>query len=117
MTVREMIALGRGIMIATHQGGTRTVIATIAGEVAVIVVVAVGAEVGVKTVFETANERERERETGIEIEIVAGAGLSAELDPEAGVEVSLRQNFNTILIRFVDVCVCWSNFDLCLLDF
>lgn len=83
MIARETIALGRGIMIATHQGGTLTVTAIIAGEA--VVIVAAGAEVGVKTVLETATERGTG--IGIETEIEAGAGPSAELDPEAGVEV------------------------------
>lgn len=80
MTVKETIAPGRGIMIAIRQEGTRTAIATIAGEgaAAVIVVVAAAAEVGAKTASEIATERETgtEIETGTEtgIEIAAGAG-------------------------------------------
>lgn len=87
MTEREMIAPGRGIMTATHRGGTLTAIATIAGEaaVAVTVVVIVAAGVGARTASATVTERG----TGIEIgiEIAAGAGPSAERSLQAGVEV------------------------------
>lgn len=90
MTVRGMTAPGRGIMTATHQGGTLTAIATTAGEVAVAATVGAAVGVGARTAFETVTERgtgigtETGTETGIEIE--AGAGPTAELDLEAEVE-------------------------------
>lgn len=87
MIVRETTAPGREIMTATHQGGTHTVIATIAGEAAVTVAVAAG--VGARIASVTGTERGIGRETGREIgtEIAAGAGHTAEPAPEAGVEV------------------------------
>lgn len=87
MIVRETTAPGRGIMTATHRGGTRTVIATIAGEAAVTVEAAAG--VGARIASETVTERGIGIERGTEIgtEIAAGAGQTAELGPEAGVEV------------------------------
>lgn len=80
---------GRGIIIASHQGGTPIVIVTIAGEAAVAVTAEVVAEVGARI----APENETERGIGIEIvreigrEIAAGAGQTAELGPGAEVEV------------------------------
>lgn len=89
MIARETTAPGRGIMIATHQGGTRTVNATIAGEAAVAVTAEVAAAVGARIACVTGTGREREIETGTEreTEIAAGAGHTAEPGPEAGVEV------------------------------
>lgn len=84
MIEREMTAQGRGIMIAIHQGGTHTEIVTTAGEAAVAVTVVAAVGVGVKIASETVTERETEKETGIEI--AAGAGHTAEVAPEAGVE-------------------------------
>lgn len=81
MIVREMTAQGREIMTATHQGGTYTVIATIAGEAAVAVTVEVAAGVGAKIAPVIVTER------GIETEIEAGADHRAEPGPEAEVEV------------------------------
>lgn len=88
-TVSEKIALGRGTMIASRQGGTCTVTATIAEEAAAAATVAVAAGAGAKTVSETATEKGTGRETEIETEteIVPGAGPSAELGREAGAEV------------------------------
>lgn len=89
MIVRETTAPGRGIMTATHRGGTRTVIATIAGEAAVAVTAEAAAGVGARIASETVTERGIGIERGTEIgtEIAAGAGQTAELGPEAGVEV------------------------------
>lgn len=86
MTVSETIAPGRGIMIATRREGTPTVNATIAEEAAAAVTVVVVAEAGAgaKTVSETVTETGIETGTGIEI--APGAGPSAELGREAGVE-------------------------------
>lgn len=81
MTEREMIVPERGIMTATHQEGTLTAIAIIAGEAAVTVVVA--AAVGARTTFETVKEREIE----IGTEIAAEASHSAEHSLQAGAEV------------------------------
>lgn len=94
MTVKEMIAPGRGITIATHQGGTRTVIDTVAGEVvaAVTAVVAAGAEVGAKIESETVTEKETETGTEKGSEIALGAGPAAELVPEAGVETEIQES-------------------------
>lgn len=91
MTVRGTTVPGRGIMTATHQGGTRTAIATTAGEVAVAVTVEAAAGVGARTVSEIVTERGTgigtETGTEIGIEIEAGAGPTAELCLEAEVEV------------------------------
>lgn len=78
-----MIALGRGIMIGTQQGGTRTVIATIAGEGAA----AVTAEAAVAAGAKIAPVSVTERGTGREKEITVGAIRRAELGPEAGVRI------------------------------
>lgn len=87
MIVRETTAPGRGNMTAFHQGGTHTAIATIAGEVAVTVVAAAG--VGAKITSETATEKGTGTGIGTEIgiAIAAGAGHTAELGLEAGVQV------------------------------
>ncbi len=89
MIVREMTAPGRGIMTASHQGETHTAIATTAGEAAVVVTAVAAVGVGARIASATATERGIETETGTEIgiEIAAGAGHTAELGPEAGVEV------------------------------
>lgn len=89
MIVRETTAPGRGIMNATHQGGTRTAIATIAGEAAVVVIVVAAVGVGAKIVSETATGRGRGigTETEIGTVIAPGAGHTAELGLEAGAEV------------------------------
>lgn len=87
MIVRETSAPGREIMTATHQGGTHTVIATIAGEAAVAVTVAVAAGVGARIASVTGTERGIETGREIGTEIAAGAGHTAEPAPEAGVEV------------------------------
>lgn len=91
MIAREMTAPGRGNMTASHQGGTLTAIATIAGEAAVAVTVVAAAGVGARIASETATERGIGIETGTEIgiEIAAGAGHTAGLGPEAGVEVRI----------------------------
>ncbi len=89
MIVREMTAPGRGIMTATHQGGTHIVIATIAGGAAVAVTVVAAVEVGARIASETVTEKGIGIETGteIEIEIAAGADHTAEPGLEVGVEV------------------------------
>lgn len=88
MTGRETIAPGRGTTIAFHQGGTHTESVTIGGEVAVTVVVAVGAGARIAPEIGTENATGIEKETVIAAEV----GLTAELDPEAGVEVRSRFN-------------------------
>lgn len=90
MTVRGMTALGRGSMTATRQGGTRTVIATTAGEAVVAATVGAGVEVGARIAFEIVTERGTGKGTEIETEteIEAGAGPTADLALGAEVEVS-----------------------------
>lgn len=90
MTVSGMTVTGRGIIIASHQGETHTVIVIIAGEAAVVVTVEVAAEVGVRIASETVREKGRGKETVTEIgtEIAAGAGQTAELAPGAEAEAS-----------------------------
>lgn len=90
MIVRETTAPERGIMTATHREGTPTAIATIAGEAAVAVTVVAAAGVGARIAPVTATERGTGIGTGTEIgicEIAVGAGHTAELGLEAGVEV------------------------------
>lgn len=76
-------------MIATHQDGTRIVIATIAGGAEVVVTVVAAAGVGARIASETETEKGIGTETGTETEIAAGAAHIAELGPEAGVEVRM----------------------------
>lgn len=90
MTVSGMTVTGRGIIIASHHGGTRTGIGIIAGEAAVAVTVEVAAGVGARIASETVREKGRGTETVIErgSEIAAGAAQTAELAPGAEVEAS-----------------------------
>lgn len=89
MTESVMNVTGRGITIASHHGGTHTVIVIIAGEAAAVVTVEVVAEVGARIVSETVREKGRGTEIVTETgsEIAAGADQTAELDPGAEVEV------------------------------
>lgn len=90
MTVNGMTVTGRGIIIASHHGGTRTEIGIIAGEAAVAVTVEVAAEVGARIASETVRGKGRGTETVTErgSEIAAGAAQTAELAPGAEVEAS-----------------------------
>lgn len=90
MTVSGMTVTGRGIIIASHHGGTRTEIGIIAGEAAVAVTVEAAAEVGARIASETVREKGRGTETVTErgSEIAAGAAQTAELAPGAEVEAS-----------------------------
>lgn len=76
-------------MTATHQGGTHIVIVTTAGEAAVAATVVAPVGAGARIASETVTERGTETEigTGIGIETAAGAGPTAEVGLEAGVEV------------------------------
>lgn len=74
MTVREMIAPGRGTMTACLQGGILIVTVTIVEEVEAAVTVEAAAEVGVKSAFETVTGRGKETGIGIETEIVIETG-------------------------------------------
>lgn len=90
MTESGMTVTGRGITVASHRGGTPTVIVIIAGEAAVVVTVEVAVEVGVKIASETVSGKGRGRgtETVSErgSEIAAEAAQTAELAPGAEAE-------------------------------
>lgn len=87
MIARETTVPGRGNMTASHQGGTRTEIATIAEEAAVAVTVVAEAGAGARI----------EPETEREIEFVAGAGHRAELGLKVEVRTWLMElNWSTV---------------------
>lgn len=92
MIVEGMIVAEKGTMTACPPEETRTATAITADEDAVAVTVAAAVGAGVKTGSET--------ETEIETGTAHGAGPTAGVDPEAGVEREIQERVGQKVVMF-----------------